>query len=594
MKELEYPFDIEWILKKKKKIRNQLLVNSADFLQKRIAILGGSTTHSIKEILELFLLNSGIQPEFYESEYNQYYEDAVFQNAALSEFQPDVIYVCTTNRNISCYPKLEQTSNEIEHMLNHEFQRFQTIWKNCAERYYCPIIQNNFEMHFYRLLGNKDTSDIHGAINYISRLNLKFYEYAQTHNDFYICDINYISSDYGLKKWSDPFYWYMYKYAVNPNAVPNLAYNLANMIKSIFGKNKKAIVLDLDNTLCGDVIGDVGAENIILGNETAEGEAYTEFQNYMKSYRQLGIVLNIASKNEKENALGGLSHPDSKLQPNDFAVIEANWNPKDQSIHSIANTLNLTLDSFVFVDDNPAERDLVRKQIPCIAVPELSDIHHYIQEIDHSGFFEITNVSEDDFKRNDMYAENQKRESFHATYKDYTEYLLALEMQAEIRSFEPIYLARITQLTNKSNQFNLTTKRYSQKEIEKISKNGDYITLYGRLKDRFGDNGIVSVIIGLIKDGICHIDLWLMSCRVLKRDMEYAMFDRLIEICQKQKLKGIFGYYYPTAKNFMVKDFYGLLGFEKLETDHNNNSKWYFELSNEYIKRNKVIKIKEG
>ena len=215
MKELEYPFDAELILKKKKRLCRELLGADVQFVDKKIAILGGSTTNDIKLVLELFLLDYGIRPSFYESEYNQWYQDAMFDNPELAAFAPDVIYIHTTNRNITAYPQVADSMEDVDRLLAAEEEKFRGVWERLAQTYRCPVIQNNFEMPFYRLLGNKDASDIHGKVNFLTRLNMKFYEYAQTHGNFYICDINYISADYGLKEWSDPFYYHMNKYALN-------------------------------------------------------------------------------------------------------------------------------------------------------------------------------------------------------------------------------------------------------------------------------------------------------------------------------------------------------------------------------------------
>lgn len=593
MKELEYPFDANYILSKKRKIKKQLLVAKTDFLEKNIAILGGSTTNDIKLVLEIFLLNYGIRPHFYESEYNQYYQDAVFSNPELEEFHPDMIYVHTTNRNVTKYPLISDTEEDIEELLNLEMEKFESIWGNLKRKYGCPIIQNNFEMPFYRLMGNKEASDVHGRINYLTRLNMKFYQYAQKHDNFYICDINYISADFGLREWADPFYYYMYKYALNVNAIPYLSFNVANIIKSVLGKNKKGFVLDMDNTLWGGVIGDDGVDNIVLGQEDAVGQAYSEFQKYIKEHRQLGIILNIDSKNDYENAVSGLKHPDSEFLTEDFISFKANWEPKDKNFTDIANELNLLPESLVFIDDNPAERYIVTEQLPGVSAPEIGAVQSYIQNIDRNGFFEVTNLSADDLKRNEMYQENAKRAQLQATFTDYKEYLLSLEMKAVVKSFESVYMARIAQLTNKSNQFNLTTRRYTQAEIEDISSNREYITLYGKLSDKFGDNGVVSVVIGHKEGQECHIDLWIMSCRVLKRDMEYAMMDMLVKRCKEEGISQIFGYYYPTAKNGMVCAFYKSQGFQKISEDSQGNTEWIFDIPEIYEKKNYVIEMED-
>lgn len=590
LKELLYPFDANYILSKKKRIKKQLLENTTGFIEKNIAILGGFTTNDIKLVMELFLLNQGIHPSFYESEYNQYYQDAVFPNSELEAFKPDVIYICTSNRNITTYPSMKDDADCIKLLIEQEMQKYCSIWGNLSNAYKCPIIQNNFEMPFYRLLGNKDVSDIHGKTNFLARLNMDFYAYAQQHDDFYICDINYISADYGLKEWSDPFYYHMYKYALNVNAIPYLSFNVANIIKSIFGKNKKGFVLDLDNTLWGGIIGDDGVDNIVLGPEESEGQVYSEFQRYLKEHKQIGVILNIDSKNDYENAVSGIRHPDSELSLDDFIEIKANWNSKDRNFSDITNNLNILPESLVFIDDNPAERHIVSEQLPGVCAPEIGEVQNYIQVIDRNGFFEATALSKDDMNRNEMYQENARRARMQASFSDYREYLLSLEMKGIIKEFEPIYMARIAQLTNKSNQFNLTTRRYTQTEIESIAKDGSYITLYGKLIDRFGDNGVVSVVIGHEVGEECQIDLWIMSCRVLKRDMEFAMMDALVKKCKERGIKRIHGYYYPTAKNGMVKEFFAVQGFEKIFEDE-GNTEWILDITRKYENKNNVIKV---
>lgn len=590
IKELLYPFDPNYILENKRKIKKTLLENSEGFVEKKIAILGGYTTAAVKQIMELFLLNNGIKASFYESEYNKFYEDAMFDNAQLEEFHPDIIYVCTSNRNITRYPSM---NDDADLLLNNEFEKYKGIWESLKNRYHCPIIQNNFELPYYRLMGNKEVSDVHGKVNFITRLNLLMDEYAQQNENFYICDINYISADYGLKNWSDPFYFHMYKYALNVNAVPYLSFNVANIIKSIFGKNKKGFVLDLDNTLWGGVIGDDGVEGIKVGPEESEGQVYSEFQRYLKEHKQLGIILNIDSKNDYENAIVGLKHPDSELSEDDFVEIKANWEPKDRNFEEIAKELTLLPESLVFVDDNPAERHIVSEQLKGVAAPEIGSVEHYIEVLDRNGFFEVTTLSKDDLKRNEMYKQNIERSKAEASFSNYKDYLLSLDMTGIIRPFEPMYIERISQLSNKSNQFNLTTHRYTTSEIEEISKDENYIPLYGKLIDRFGDNGLVSVLIGHIKEDVCDMDLWIMSCRVLKRDLEYAMMDELVKKCKEKGISKIIGHYYPTAKNSMVKDFYALQGFSKISEDEKGNTDWEFVISDDYKLKNEVIRIEE-
>lgn len=593
MKALEYPFDSDYILKKKKSLKKELLDQNVQFLEKKIAILGGSTTSDIKLILELFLLNYDIKPTFYESEYNQYWQDAMFENKELEEFNPDIIFIHTSNRNITNYPMLSNTSREIDNLLHQEYQKFVEVWESLAKKYNCPIIQNNFEYPFYRLLGNKDATDIHGKTNFITRLNLEFAKYAEAHENFFINDINYQSASYGLEKWSDQFYWHMYKYALAVPAIPTLAFNVANIIKSIYGKNKKGVVLDLDNTLWGGIVGDDGVDNIKIGQETSEGQVYSEFQTYIKELKQMGIILNINSKNDYENAISGLNHPDGILKPDDFIVIKANWNPKSKNMLEISNELNLGVDSLIFIDDNPAERAIINQHIPSVKTPEMKTPETYISTIDKSGFFEVTNISKDDLKKTEMYRENIERNKIMTSFENYDDYLKSLEMRAKIEEFIPLYMSRIAQLTNKSNQFNLTTKRYTQSEIEEVAADDNYLTLYGKLEDIFGDNGVISVVIGHINKSVLDIDLWIMSCRVLKRDVEKAMMDTLVKKALEKGIKEIHGYYYPTAKNNMVRNFYELQGFTKIKEDEDGNTEWKLDINENYKPKNKFIRVEE-
>ncbi len=595
MKELQYPFNAEALISKKKSLKRQLLAElPQNTPEKRIAILGGQTTRDIRLILELFLLNYGIRPAFYESEYNQWFEDGMFHNPELEAFAPDLIYICTCTRNINDFPLMNEDRETVEKKRDQVLTRFRSCWEHLSQTYHCPIIQNNFEYPFFRLMGNKDASDFHGRVNFVTLLNIDFYNYAQTHENFHICDVNYISASYGLDKWSDPYYWHMYKYGVAVPAIPYLSWNVANIIKSIYGKNKKAFNLDLDNTLWGGIVGDDGAENIEIGQETPLAQTFSEFQEYLKLHEQFGVLLTVNSKNEEKNALAGFERPDSVLRREDFVSFKANWDPKSLNLTETAKELSLLPESFVFVDDNPAERAIIEGQLPGVEAPAIDSVEHYIQILDKSAFFEVTSLSKDDLKRTEMYRENAERQQLQASFENYEDYLKSLEMKAEIREFLPMYMSRIAQLTNKSNQFNLTTKRYTQAEIEAAAADPDQITLYGKLTDKFGDNGVVSLVIGRItgeKRDELDIELWLMSCRVLKREMEFAMMDALVAKAKEKGIRKLVGTYYPTAKNAMVKDFYALQGFSKVSEDAEGITVWEFLIPEAYQNKQNVIEV---
>ena len=519
-----------------------------------------------------------------------YWEEAVFDNDKLKDFKPDIIYIHTTNRNITKFPQIIDSEDDIKALINNEYSRFEIMWEKLKENYSCPIIQNNFEMLPYRIMGNKDVSDIHGRFYYMNSINSKFYEYAQKNTNFYINDINYLSANFGLNKWHDEVAWYMYKYCCSLEAIPHLAFNISNIIKSLFGKNKKALAIDLDNTLWGGVIGEDGIHGIALGKDNSMGQAYSEFQEYVKELKNLGIVLNIVSKNNYDDAQEGLNHPDMVLKPEDFMVIKANWDNKASNIVDIAKTINILPESIVFLDDNPTERELVKSNIKNISVPEFDIVESYRKILGNSGFFEITTFSEEDIKRNEMYKQNLSRMNYESDFIDYNEYLKALNMNLTIMGFKNEYIPRITQLINKSNQFNLTTKRLTEEEVQNLALDAKYTCLCAKLNDKFGDYGIITNVIGRTENNVMYIDLWLMSCRVLKKNVEEAMLDRLISLAKEKNIEKIIGVYLKTSKNMMVEDFYEKMGFSLIEKKENGDSYWKL-LVNDYDMKNNVINV---
>ena len=587
MQELQTPFDGAMILQKKRSLK-RALQNKQGLVPKKIAIMSGSTIGDIQNILELFLLEAGIKPEFYVGGYALYYENLLFDDGSLAAFAPDIIYVHTSSHNITDWPLAADSTQAVEDKLAATFGRFEAMWQAAAQ-FGCPIIQNNFELPSHRLMGNLDAVDVHGRVNFVNRLNAKVAEYAAATPNFYLHDLHYLSASVGLDNWHAPATWYAYKYAMDTQYIALLCHSVTCIIKSLFGKNKKSVILDLDNTLWGGIIGDDGPEGIVLGKETPAGMAYSEFQAYLKELTHLGVMLNVCSKNEEANALAGFSRSDSVLTRDDFLCFKANWEPKHLNVAAIAQEINIGADSFVFMDDNPVERDIVRTEIDGIAVPELTAPEMYISAIDKAGFFEVTTLSADDKKRNEMYKQNLQRSAMQQSFGDYSAYLRSLEMHADIGSFDKEHAERITQLINKTNQFNLTTRRYTASEVESLIGSSEYITLYGRLVDKFGDNGIVTALIAKKDGNEASIDLWIMSCRTFKRNLEHAIFDRLVSECKQLGITKINGLYLPTAKNLLVSDFYATIGFEKTAQAEDGSKTFVFTAFDGYVPQNTVM-----
>jgi FkbH-like protein len=579
---MRFPISAEEVLRKRQALKKELL-KQTNLTPCRIAILGGSTTQEVKSIVELFLLAQGIQASFYESDYNAYYEEVIFSSSKLREFKPDIVFVHTTWHNVTRFPELLETAPDTEVIVRHEVERFESFWNKIHEELGAVIIQNNFDLPRLRPLGNLEASEGYGRVSFLHRLNAEFAQYARSHSRFLINDILYLSAQVGLDKWFDYNYWYGYHMALSPVATVAIAQNFALIVKSIYGKTRKCLVLDLDNTLWGGVIGDDGLQGILLGRDHPVGEAYLNFQQYVKDLRKRGILLAVCSKNDLENAKEGFSHPDSILKLDDFCVFKADWNPKSDNIRAIAAELNIGLDSLVFIDDNAVERALVSAQVPEVAVPEVGcEVYQFAEAIEREGYFEPVRIVKDDVERASYYAANAQRATLEGAFGNYDEFLASLDMTAEIGSFTPVYFERITQLINKSNQFNLTTRRYTAAEVESVSRNPHSITLYGRLCDKYGDNGLVSVVIGSVKADMVEIDVWLMSCRVLKREMECAMFDALVEECLSRGIRKIRGVYLPSKKNSMVADHYARVGFRQVEGSPAYGSLWHYEVLEPY------------
>ena len=585
---------LDQILRSRKRLRRELAA-APSLRPLRVAVLGGPTTAEVVDLLELQLLSDGFAPAFYQSEYNKFYEDATLDVARVAEFKPDLVWVHTQVLNVSRFPSPGFSEADLEVRVAEELGRFTRMWESILATVGCQIVQNNFEHPPFPALGNLDATVAGGQTRFVYELNRAFARYANADHRVLIHDLNALAARVGHAHWFDWERWFSYKMLTTPEASWEIAASVASLVAAIRGRAKKCLIVDLDNTLWGGVIGDDGVDKLQIGQETAVAEAYSAFQRYCVALRERGVVLAVCSKNEDSIARTGFGHPDSILKVEHFAAFKANWEPKPDNIRAIAEELSLGLDSFVFIDDNPAERAIVRAQLPMVAVPEVGhEVAQYPAIIAAGRFFEAAGMSKEDLARADAYSANAARVAVQSKFADYGEYLDSLQMTGEIGAFKPVYLERITQLINKTNQFNLTTRRYTHPEIESIAGDARYITLYGRLADTFGDNGLISVIIGRVDAApisVLHIDLWIMSCRVLKRDMELAMLDALVAGARAAGASELRGTYLRTPKNAMVAEHYPTLGFVAASPENDaDRSVWKLDVAS-YTPRNRHIKV---
>ncbi len=354
-----------------------------------------------------------------------------------------------------------------------------------------------------------------------------------------------------------------------PEGLVTYAHSVVCLIRALLGKSKKVLVLDLDNTLWGGVVGDLGAGGIRVGQGSGEGEAFLAFQRYSKNLLQRGVVLAVCSKNDDDKAREPFEkRPDMILKLADISVFVANWNNKADNLRTIAERLDLKLDSFVFVDDNPAERALVRRFAPEVAVPDMpEDPAGYIQALATHRYFETVAFTREDSSRARYYAENAQRRELSARASDIGSFLASLAMRMRVEPVHALNIERVTQLLNKSNQFNLTTRRYTVAQVQEIVDNPAWRTLTFSLRDSLGDNGLIGIIFLRQAAAVLSVDTWVMSCRVLQRQVEQFCRNEIVETARRESCIEIQGTYIPTPKNGMVANHFAGLGFEQTGAD---------------------------
>ncbi len=398
-------------------------------------------------------------------------------------------------------------------------------------------------------------------------------------------DVAALAQTVGLSAWHSPVQWNMAKLPFAGDCLPIYAEHAARLAAAMRGKGGRCLILDLDNTLWGGVIGDDGVEGIILGEGDGTGEAFLSIQRMALALRERGVVLAVSSKNDEANARKPFQeHPEMLLKEDHIAVFKANWQDKAGNIRAIAEELSLGLDAMVFLDDNPVERGLIRRELPQVMVPELpEDPALYARTLAAAGYFEAVAVSDEDRKRADFYQTNAKREQAKVAATDLEGYLRSLEMEMTVQPFDAVGRSRIVQLINKSNQFNLTTRRYDQPDIEAFELDQSVLTLQVRLSDIYGDNGMISVMICRPRAAdVWEIDTWLMSCRVLGRGVERMVLNEVLLHARDRGIKTLVGVYRPTERNGMVRDHYEGLGFTRLSETEGGETEWVLSSTAEF------------
>jgi FkbH-like protein len=564
---------------------------SAGLTRVKIALIGSNTLDHLVAPLRAAGLRYRLFADMLVGGYGQYRQDVLSPHSSLHEFAPQFVVFSITAKDVLGPLPIGASPADAEALVRNAVDALRTLWRTVRDRHSATILQQTFLDVEPPLFGNFDRQVPASPTSLVARLNDTLAA-AALEEGALLVDVARRSQLDGLDSWYDVTRWLQAKQEIAPRVAPLFGELVARTIAARLGMARKCLVLDLDNTLWGGVIGEDGLEGIVLGQGSASGEAHLQLQHYARALRERGVLLAVCSKNEAaiaENAF--LHHPEMVLRRSDFASFVANWSDKADNVRQIAKELNIGLDSLVFVDDNPAERARMRQALPMVAVPEMpQDPAHYVRVLAEAGYFEAASLTAEDLGRAGQYAANAEREGLREQYDDLEDFLRNLEMSAISGAFEPGDLPRIAQLINKTNQFNTTTKRYSLQEVRALMSARENITLQFRLLDRLGDNGLVSTMIILpVGNGVFEIDNWVMSCRVFGRDLEYEAMNTAVDAVRERGGWQLTATYVPTAKNAVIKDLFSRLGFEPdVMAEAGGTTRWQLAIDSYQRRRTQI------
>lgn len=535
----------------------------ADWKEVRIAILGDHATQFIKEALIGYGAISKLNYNVYEADYSQIDQEILDADSELYNFNPEIVIV--TN---SVY-KLEQSfhhSKNQDSFANSFLDKVEGWMEALKNNTKAKIILSTFPELPDAVFGNF-ASKVNSSFLYQLRvLNLELMKLSAQNGNLFLCDVAALYGVYGQNTAKSAQMYINADMIFSLDFIPVFTKQLNDIILALRGKFNKCLILDLDNTTWGGIVGDDGVENIKIG-DLGIGKAFSKLQTWAKALKERGVILCICSKNDEANAKEPFEkHPDMVLRLEDISVFVANWENKASNIRNIQEILNIGFDSMVFLDDNPFERNLVRLELPDVIVPELpEDPAEYLDYLLSLNLFETVSFSENDKDRTKQYQAEAERVSSVAKFANIDEYLASLEMVSDVKEVDSFSLPRVAQLTQRSNQFNLRTQRYTDEDLKSMIESKEYIAISYTLVDKYGDNGLISAVVLKKEKDFMFVDTWIMSCRVLKRTMEPFVLNTIVEEAKKLGYSKLIGEYLPTAKNGMVKDHYKNFGFDEKE-----------------------------
>ncbi len=542
----------------------------------KVSLLGDSATQFLAIAIKGMGVERGYNIDLFEAEYNQVERQVLDPTSELYEHNAKYTIVFqSTHKLLEKYAMM--TTEEQLRLADERLDFIRTICTQVSGH----IIYYNYPEIDDTVFGSYSNKVQNSFTYQVRKLNYELMNLSQQYQNLFICDIASLQNKFGRNMMFDSTIYVSTEMLLSIDSLPYVASRTMDIISSIEGKFKKCLILDLDNTVWGGVVGDDGWENIQVGHGLGIGKAFSEFQQWVKKLKNRGIIIAVCSKNDEEKAKEPFEkNPEMVLKLDDISVFIANWDNKADNIRTIQSILNIGFDSMVFLDDNPFERNMVRENVPGVTVPELpEDPGDYLEFLYTQNLFETASFSNADKDRTKQYQIEAKRATAAKAFTNEADFLKSLNMVSEVKGFNKFNTPRVAQLSQRSNQFNLRTVRYTEDQITAIEKNEKYATFSFTLEDKFGDNGLIAVIImEKIDNETLFIDTWFMSCRVLKRGMENFTLNTLVDYARTNGFKKIIGEYLPTLKNGMVKEHYPNLGFEAIKDSE--TSQWILEVEN--------------
>ena len=551
----------------------------------KIALLSSFTIKGIKEVLSVKCYKTGVFPEIYVADYNQYSQEILDSNSQFYKFEPDLVILFIDSRAILGEQYLlpyAMPKEQRRDLIKEKSGEIKSLIDTIKERLNSKILLHNFEVPLHSPLGIMDNKEKFGFKESIIKLDLDLSESFKDDAQVFVFDYDGFCSGIGKKNIMDYKMYYLGDIKIDLQHIPALCDEYLAYIKPLMSLTKKCIVLDLDNTLWGGIVGEDGLEGIKLG-PTPEGRPFLEFQKFLLALFNRGVILAINSKNNPEDVKEVFEkHPNMILKEEHFASMQVNWNDKISNMKAIAEEINIGMDSLVFVDDDKLNREMIREEFPEVLVVELPDDPAlYLKTMMEINDFNTLQITEEDKKKGKMYAEQRKRTDLHKTATDITEYLKNLKMVVTIEKASSFNIPRISQMTQKTNQFNMTTRRYLEEDIKKFSESSNFLVASIKVEDKFGDNGITGTAI--VEKGTegWRIDTFLLSCRVIGRRVEETLLAYILEEANKENAEVLVGEFIPTKKNAPAKDFYKNNGFKLVNKD-NRKEIWEFDAAKKY------------